>query len=126
MPNLEYCQQPLLQRILQPLRWGEICIRKYKQTKYDSKQHKIFCSLTHTHTHIYIYIYIYICVCQFCITNILHKYVINTFCHCQSSISNVSKIGFEYVRAIVLLQIGCNSMVTGQYGTVHRVLTVHG
>ena len=39
---------------LQPLRWGEICIRIYKQTKYDSKQNKTVFSLS-VHTHI--------CVC---------------------------------------------------------------
>jgi hypothetical protein len=37
---LQYWHHPLLQTFLQPLRWGEICIRIYKQTKYDSKQHK--------------------------------------------------------------------------------------
>ena len=36
----EYWQQPLLETFLQPLRWGEICIHIYKQTKCDSKQHK--------------------------------------------------------------------------------------
>jgi len=43
--NSLYCNA-----FLQPLRFGEICILIYKQTKYDSKQHKTVCSLT---VHIY-------------------------------------------------------------------------
>ena len=81
---------------------------------------------TRTHTHIYIYMCVCVCVCQYSITNIVYKYLTSPLYHCHNSILNVPKIESEYVGGTVMLQKGCNSMVSRQEITVHQVLVLYG